>query len=170
MSPLSVLAKLLDEVRNLQKSWTLQKFTSFTQLPFLEYWKWSSAQAWRVLGARWLWMRAILEKGIICRGLHHQEMHKCSYNLSKMKAFLLLRPQFPQWRGATVTPHLDTVCMAELGLMFTQEYRNPELRHSSHATMKSCSLTLPWIFLKWHFILLCFQYFCSVTLRNVGRT
>lgn len=120
MSLLSILAELLEEVRNFQKSGTLEKFTSFTQLPFPEYWKWSSAQARGVLGARWLWMRGIVEKGITCRELHPQEMQECSYNPSETKAFLLLRPQFPQWREATVMPHLDRVCMTELGLIHTR--------------------------------------------------
>lgn len=59
---------------------------------------------------------------------------------------------------------------ADLGLMFTQELWIETLLISSQTTEKSCFWSLPWIFHKCHFHLLCFQHFSWITLRIVRRT
>lgn len=71
--------------------------------------------------------------GITHRELNCQEKQECYCYFSMMKVFLLLSPQFPQGSKANVVPHLEISvygARADLGLMFAQEYRNPELRHS----------------------------------------
>lgn len=117
----------------------------------------------------------ILTAGITKQGKWCCAMARGSLPWSPPKATLKTLPMpitFPRWRPLCSWDPAPSVkgshCYSPfkhslygwVGLMLTQEYRNPEPRHSSHATARSCSLSWPWILLKWHSILPCFQYFC----------
>lgn len=70
--------------------------------------------------------------GITHRELNCQEKQECYCYFSMMKVFLLESSVPSRKQSQCGAPFRDSVygARADLGLMFAQEYRNPELRHS----------------------------------------
>lgn len=131
MTLLSILTKLLDEGRNLQWGWTLQKFT---QLPVL-----SQCTGSVICPNSGYCVCLVVMDAKAARDRHHPQgaassgeagMLLLPFHDERLSALESSIPSMKQSQCAA--PFRGSVYGArdDLGLMFAQKYRNPELRHS----------------------------------------